>query len=467
MQFFSSWGKQPAPPPPPEERRVDPKDGQARTLAEVQAKYPGKSPQEIDVYWNNQCQPVELFTAVANDPFMAHAKPMRPQGTPPPAVEDPFQTHASPAVSNAPFVAHTQSGANPPGASANLSDLSPRLPMLHNARRNWLELVDKVLGPGDPERVQSARNMLVIGPWLVYVWVVLVWIFLQHYSAELATFITVIMAISTIGMFTLGLAGKFPKGRTSPTALGFLCGVAILVGIPIGMMGWNTVWRQYWWLQTGAQPMANSASTPAEARVDAAVLGFWDSTVGHTINGTAVDSMKAVGYKDGNFHCVAPILDPSLASASLQKVNFWAVGFDCCQLSGSFTCDDARDHQGAFGVVMLRSGTYGGEKFELAVKKAEALHGLVSAEQHLFVRWVTDPSSIEIGLLGEGLLFIALSTFVGFLVFLAIGYLVWYFGFERSAAKLWEAWSSSKGKAVSMLQDLQEGAAIRVPKMSA
>ena len=36
-------------------------------------------------------------------------------------------------------------------------------------------------------------------------------------------------------------------------------------------------------------------------------------------------------------YCVAPILDPS----STTRVEFWAVGMDCCAERGDFQCGDA------------------------------------------------------------------------------------------------------------------------------
>jgi hypothetical protein len=470
QQFFNSWRRQ-----PPEERRVDPVDGVASTLAEMRVRYRDThSPEEVEHHWNN-CPPGELFTNPANDPFMAHARPARPPPLPVPAagaVNDPFLPHGNHGEVDAredPFMAHTQSGQTPPGAQANLTNLSQRMnKQFQNARKHWLEVVDKLLGPGDPERIPTARNMLIIGPWLVYVWVLLVWIFLQHYSMEIAAFITVIMGVGSVGLICIGVSGRFKRLPTSPVALGFLCAVAIIVGIGMGEVGWNTCWQQYWWLQTGSQPMVNSASTPAEARVDAAVVGFWDAASGSTINGTAVDDMRAAGYRDGHYYCVAPLLDPSLAGASLKRVNFWAVGVDCCENSGSFTCDAARERLGGYGVVMLRNGPYGGEPFRRAVRKAEGLHGLVSAERPIYVRWVDDPTTVEFSMLTEGLLFIVLTAFGGFLLFLPAGYLVWYFGFERSVKRISErlqAWWASELKMVREALDDSVGQGLSAPKI--
>merc|ERR1719482_832301 len=97
--------------------------------------------------------------------------------------------------------------------------------------------------------------------------------------------------------------------------------------------------------------------------------------------------------------CVAPIVDDT----STGRVEFWAVGVDCCKNRGDFVCDDA-------GVANVRSGvvlsdrnhddvlfeTFGRklapalerrDLFLKAIQRAEHVHGLVSAENPVLVRW--------------------------------------------------------------------------------
>merc|ERR1719181_1400029 len=105
MQFLSSFRRQ-----PPAERRVDPIDGVSRTLTEARIHYRETHTEEaVEHYWKNECQPSAQFTAMANDPFMAHVQPRPSQ---PPAAgassapnNNPFQSHA-----DNPFVAHSQTG---------------------------------------------------------------------------------------------------------------------------------------------------------------------------------------------------------------------------------------------------------------------------------------------------------------------------------------------------------------------
>ncbi|CAK0789668.1 unnamed protein product [Prorocentrum cordatum] len=68
------------------------------------------------------------------------------------------------------------------------------------------------------------------------------------------------------------------------------------------------------------------------------------------------------------------------------------------------------------------------DKFRAAVKKAEAMHGLVSAPGAMYVRWVSDVPAVEFEILLGALTFVLLSAFFGFVSFFILGSMFWYFG---------------------------------------
>lgn len=60
---------------------------------------------------------------------------------------------------------------------------------------------------------------------------------------------------------------------------------------------------------------------------------------------------ESAGYisDDGSIYCAAPILGIDLP----RSVGFWAVGYDCCEPEGSFSCGDAADQTARGGAVIF------------------------------------------------------------------------------------------------------------------
>merc|ERR1719401_2010058 len=174
-----------------------------------------------------------------------------------------------------------------------------------------------------------------------------------------------------------------------------------------------------------------SASTPALSRTSSAVIGFMDEG-GKTIKHSAVDYMRSAGFKDGHYYCVAPVLNPEMAASSLTKVNYWAIGIDCCSELGSFSCDASRSYNGGYGITVLDEGYpcpgCSKDRFRAAIAKAEAMHGLLSAPGALYIRWVSDVPALELGMLLRALVFILLSAILSLLTFFVFGSVAWYYG---------------------------------------
>merc|ERR1719160_747011 len=137
-------------------------------------------------------------------------------------------------------------------------------------------------------------------------------------------------------------------------------------------------------------------SQPPESHADAVSLTFAD--------GTVIDDTKAVGLKmvEGGPHtyCVAPILDDTQA----ERVEYWAIGVDCCEGVLSFNCGDAANPLNTQGLVVpdiTNSGDILWSSFEKylapplgrrdlftqAIKMAEATHGVTSATTPMMLEW--------------------------------------------------------------------------------
>jgi hypothetical protein len=90
-------------------------------------------------------------------------------------------------------------------------------------------------------------------------------------------------------------------------------------------------------------------------------------------NGTYVDITRGLGHEAGERFCVAPVVGETPMSA----VGYWAVGRECCEQRGLFSCGNnltnphARD-----GVVLMGGPGQDLDIFSNAVEQAAAVYGI-------------------------------------------------------------------------------------------
>mmetsp|Transcript_13183 Transcript_13183/g.35014 ORF Transcript_13183/g.35014 Transcript_13183/m.35014 type:complete len:113 (-) Transcript_13183:55-393(-) len=68
------------------------------------------------------------------------------------------------------------------------------------------------------------------------------------------------------------------------------------------------------------------------------------------------------------------------------------------------------------------------DMFAAAVAKAEVMHGLTSAPDAMYVRWVSDVSAVELSMLLEAVGFILASNIIGLAALFLLGRACWYWG---------------------------------------
>jgi len=294
--------------------------------------------------------------------------------------------------------------------------------------RQWsMPQLQDLVGEGDPKRTDEGLRVLVLVPWVTFLVAVLTLVIVQHFSGMLAFMLIVFIAGASFFLVLLHVLG-----RQSPhfgfITLGCLCLLALFVGVLLGQQGWDSYWRQFWWTQTGHRFMDSVASTPAAAKVDGSMIHFDPK------NNSVVDDVRSAGYKNGRRYCVAPVLTADQIS-DFTIVQYWAIGIDCCENIGSFSCDDSRLPNGRWGVVMLDNGFpcpgCNAEYFREAIVKAENEHKLVSAPQALFVRWMKDPRHMVAHFLMQALLYLVFTVILSYPVFFALGFLAWYGGLGK------------------------------------
>jgi hypothetical protein len=150
-------------------------------------------------------------------------------------------------------------------------------------------------------------------------------------------------------------------------------------------------------------------SMPAASVADAGRLVFAKEA--------RVDKVSSVGYAgdDGKRYCVAPIRDMS----DSVRVEYWAIGYDCCDWLGGFACGNAGDSEARGGArVFNHSGVFGQklrmDHFESATRKAAATFDLIATDKPFYVYWVDNAAleSLSGGFKLTAWIFILITTLV-------------------------------------------------------
>lgn len=233
---------------------------------------------------------------------------------------------------------------------------------------------------------------LVVLPWLVFVLNCYLFAVAYHRTPK------IVMGLIMVAMATCGFYCS--KGVSRPDHpfrlyLSSACLLAISVATPVGLFAYGNYFSEYWFC---ADSHSYVNILPSEA-----ALGYRDAGMVLFADEARVDASRSLGYKDGQVYCVAPILDDSDNSKNVQ---FWAAGVNCCGNRGSFSCDDAWDAQAHAGVVLSPQRRDWQPQYENAVRQAEAAFGVISAKNPVFVRWVVDPSKVQMNFwrIGNGIL---------------------------------------------------------------
>jgi hypothetical protein len=252
------------------------------------------------------------------------------------------------------------------------------------------------------QEIGKVPTEFILQPWLVFLFFFISWLVLRHFNPVVNMIITALFAIACLCRITMWFLSGRQLGTLNRANMAAMFLLALIAAVCIASMLWVHGVRQYWWWLTGVtyQDMPyNGATTPAIARSDAAWLRFQDGSLSYPPS--LVDTSRSAGYRDGDIYCAAPILSTEAleANSPLTLVQYWAIGVDCCQGTGSFTCDASRKSTGMYGMVLvdgeMSCSGCSHERFASAVSKAEALHNLVSADGALFVKWVQSPTTIR------------------------------------------------------------------------
>jgi len=271
------------------------------------------------------------------------------------------------------------------------------------------------------------RLLMMFVPYLIFAGLLLFYVYMYHVYFHIAWLLSlVVVLVSTVwivsDLFSI-------KGGQWYVFFGVLCMLAAIAATCVGLYIYFGFTYQFYKIG-GLRTYTNVLpAEPAEAHADAGKIYFSPDS--------KVDITRAVGFQaQGGVYCVAPILDET----EIARVNFWAVGRDCCLSRASFNCDEAWNPAAHSGAVILDTGAPQVSFNQLdfyskAVKEAMALYDLSSADNPIFVRWVLDPAAMQTAFWVSGY-WECIYWLIGyFLVAMIIGYLFNYLAALRAAAQ--------------------------------
>jgi len=214
-----------------------------------------------------------------------------------------------------------------------------------------------------------------------------------------------------IGLFGHKNATHSLRGKgTLPLTL------AGLLGITMGLVTFELFWAHVEFFDQSQVYRDVVPSSSPLALADASQIIFSTES--------KVDRSRGVGFRLGasETYCLAPIVETGAPTVGV-KVNFFAVGMNCCPSPGTFLCDDAAK-LGAYGGAVIGSGglflahpqAHGYRKAKL---KAESLFQIPENDDAIFLRWKKAPSEIRDGYQQLSVIFFGVST----LLFLLIAWL--------------------------------------------
>lgn len=221
----------------------------------------------------------------------------------------------------------------------------------------------------------SDSQMWVLSTTVVYFLTLCVyyWAFFRHPK--------VVLIFTFGGVISCAACGVLSKRRFE-VCLAACTAMALLLGMVGGLFSYANFSFYSWQLYTSRSyenvvPSEDPGIVADGGRVSFAKEAF-------------LDQKRSVGFaaEDGRLYCIAPI---SSHSDLEVPVNFWAVGVDCCGLTGRFQCDAAPKQTGHG--ILLREESHmlfsKRQHFEDARRKSAATFGIQGVEDALFLRWVT------------------------------------------------------------------------------
>lgn len=231
---------------------------------------------------------------------------------------------------------------------------------------------------------------------------------LHYESPGLCWFIVIValLAVVCFGIYAWVAQRRQSGDGNQPTwliILFFSCLVAWVWAIIVGEWNYSSVMLPHFNMVTlSSYTNVDPGEISGTGVMDAGRLSFKA--------GTHIDTSKAIGFKNVDTYCAAPVTS---SSVPLVTYDFWATGKNCCSgAPGDFHCGEVNGYlQLGGGVRVLDDAEI--SWLTLATQQAEALYN-IQVGHAIFFKNVADPIGEESAQMGKGVKFFCLWSFLFF-----------------------------------------------------
>eukprot|EP00929_Paragymnodinium_shiwhaense_P084662 TRINITY_DN4528_c0_g2_i1.p1 TRINITY_DN4528_c0_g2~~TRINITY_DN4528_c0_g2_i1.p1 ORF type:complete len:303 (-),score=48.68 TRINITY_DN4528_c0_g2_i1:147-1055(-) len=262
-----------------------------------------------------------------------------------------------------------------------------------------------VFTPGKRRRLNLVAICInIVMPWFVFVAIYAIMSFFIHYQHPTVAWTCVLAGYAVAGV-TAFLAYRTKQRNQDPMWYTFAT-IVLVIAVTAGMLAgdmnfWYNMQPFYDIENLNTYPSVNPSREKGQQLMDAGRVYFSE--------GTALDMRKAMGFKNLDLYCVAPIVS---GQQQLASYDFWAVGVNCCSgVSSDFRCGEFNNPQARSGLRLMRDDQR--PFFRLAVQQAEAAYN-IKATHPLFFYWMQDPVAQMNIYRDEGFKFFLLGIFTHF-----------------------------------------------------
>jgi len=234
-------------------------------------------------------------------------------------------------------------------------------------------------------------------PWALFSTLFSIQSFNFHYTHPILTW--VIVLASFVFPLVAGFWGyqNFSRENDFPAWYVFQA-IALFVAVCLAMICGDI---NYWLNMQPYLDMQNLNTYPAVNPAVEKSAQLQDSGRVYFTSGTHLKLEFSMGFKNGDMHCVAPIV---IGDKRLPTYDFWAVGTNCCNgnemeantvgtigkfgTPSQFHCGDYHNPHARSGLRLMNQAQV--PFYTLAVQQAEAAYNL-NARHPLFFHWMQDP----------------------------------------------------------------------------